>query len=540
MAEYIVVTQKGIDVANLDYDLQRDTSLDDGVDNSVVPGRSVDVVDARPANNRMTHYDLTDEEASALSNDARVLIVEQKPDQDTIELFGTQTADFQRSSTNGADDVNWGTYRHTQYPYTYTSANSNSQDYNYTLDGTGVDLVVQDDGVQVDHPEWEDANGVSRFQQIDWYAVTGLSGTMPASHYLNTTADSNAAGAHGSHCAGIAAGKTYGWAKNAKIYSLRIFGGSGHAIGNDRYDLIRLFHEQKPVDPDTGFKRPTIVNQSWGYSWYYKNGQFGSSQIQTLFYRGVNQGVAAQAWTSGVFAQYGAVTSKHPMSYTVADVEQEQLTDSGVICVKAAGNSYHPCAGSDTGQKGDTIYNSYYTLPETWAGYITAGNPIFYNRPSSPHSLDTLWVANITQDQYGSEEYLRQDSERGARIDISAAGSQITSATSSASVYGTKQNYPPNTSYSIARISGTSMAAPQITGMGALWLQANPGGTAQELKEFLSLNAKDALYNSGNADSFNASNSIPRLYGAPNKIAYWPWNSPNPIKYKGTSGSGQG
>jgi hypothetical protein len=179
MAEYIVVTQKGIDVANLDYDLQRDTSLDDGVDNSVVPGRSVDVVDARPANNRMTHYDLTDEEASALSNDARVLIVEQKPDQDTIELFGTQTADFQRSSTNGADDVNWGTYRHTQYPYTYTSANSNSQDYNYTLDGTGVDLVVQDDGVQVDHPEWEDANGVSRFQQIDWYAVTGLSGTMP-------------------------------------------------------------------------------------------------------------------------------------------------------------------------------------------------------------------------------------------------------------------------------------------------------------------------------------------------------------------------
>jgi hypothetical protein len=143
-------------------------------------------------------------------------------------------------------------------------------------------------------------------------------------------------------------------------------------------------------------------------------------------------------------------------------------------------------------------------------------------------------------DQYGTEEFLREDSERGARLDINAAGEQITSATSVNSTYGTKQAYPGNSSYYIARISGTSMAAPQITGMGALWLQANPGGTAADFKKFLANSSKEDLYNSGNADSFNASNSIPRLYGGTTKVAYWPYNSPNNVSYKGTSGSGQG
>ena len=540
MAEYIVVTEKGIDVAVVDNDLQRDTSTDDSVNSSLVPDRIVPVVNARPANNRMTHYDLTDEEAAALSNDPRVLSVAGVPDEETQELYATQNAEFQRSFTNGSNSVNWGLERHTDPNLNYNSSSSRTADYNYTLDGTGIDIVIQDDGVQVDHPEWEDANGVSRFQQVDWYELTGLAGTMPSSFYANTSNDTNAAGAHGSHCCGIAAGKTYGWAKNARIYSMRIFGGTNHRIDTDRYDLIRLFHEQKPIDPNTGFKRPTIVNQSWGYSWYYRNSQFGSTQIQSIFYRGVDQSIAAQQWTSGTFSQYGAVASRHPMAYTPADVEQEQLTDAGVICVKAAGNGYHPCAGSAAGEYADTIYNSYYTLNESWAGYITAGNPIYYNRPSSPHSLDTIWVGNMACDQYGSEEFLREDSERCARLDINAAGEQITSATRGASTYSTKQAYPDNSSYYIARISGTSMAAPQVTGMGALWLQANPGGTADEFKKFLANSSKEDLYNSGNADSFVASNSIPRLYGGTTKVAYWPYNSPNKFSSKGTSGSGQG
>ena len=90
--------------------------------------------------------------------------------------------------------------------------------------------------------------------------------------------------------------------------------------------------------------------------------------------------------------------------------------------------------------------------------------------------------------QYGSEEKVRVDSERGPRIDIIAAGDDISSATSQVSNYGTKQFYPGSSTHYMAKIGGTSMAAPQICGMGALWLQANPGGTAAQFKKFLTDN----------------------------------------------------
>ena len=51
-------------------------------------------------------------------------------------------------------------------------------DYNYNLDGTGVDVVSQDNGVMSGHPDFEDANGSTRFVEHDWYAVTGQSGSM--------------------------------------------------------------------------------------------------------------------------------------------------------------------------------------------------------------------------------------------------------------------------------------------------------------------------------------------------------------------------
>ena len=38
-------------------------------------------------------------------------------------------------------------------------------------------LLSQDSGLQVDRPEFNDANGVSRVQQIDWYAVSVSTGS---------------------------------------------------------------------------------------------------------------------------------------------------------------------------------------------------------------------------------------------------------------------------------------------------------------------------------------------------------------------------
>ena len=152
---------------------------------------------------------------------------------------------FGRTTTDNQADKNWGLYRHLFKDWQADQAASNtfSGDYTYTLDGTGVDIVIQDDGVDpTGHPEWEDYNGTTRFQQLDWYAASGVSGTMPTNHYTNITNDSNRAGAHGSHCCGIAAGKTYGWAKNAQLFSVRLFGGAAAMS-------LSLIHISEPTRP---------------------------------------------------------------------------------------------------------------------------------------------------------------------------------------------------------------------------------------------------------------------------------------------------
>ena len=58
---------------------------------------------------------------------------------------------------------------------------------------------------------------------------------------------------------------------NARVYSVKVSGleGSGDSGGisiSNCFDVIKGWHENKPVDPVTGYKRPTIVNASWGYS----------------------------------------------------------------------------------------------------------------------------------------------------------------------------------------------------------------------------------------------------------------------------------
>jgi hypothetical protein len=46
--------------------------------------------------------------------------------------------------------------------------------YNYTLDATGVDVVIMDSGLQIDHPEFQDAQGVSRVVELNWTTASGI------------------------------------------------------------------------------------------------------------------------------------------------------------------------------------------------------------------------------------------------------------------------------------------------------------------------------------------------------------------------------
>jgi subtilisin family serine protease len=262
LKEYIVSLKRDVDYNLFWSQMESETN---GL--LFVPNRRVDIVNNRDGSLRSCHYSLSDEEATTLQNDDRVYSVEIPPDQRTdiqIGIRSRQTGSFNKPVTSNGANVNWGLVRISNNNNNVfgTNLSPTVTGYDYFLDGTGVDVVIQDSGLEVAHPEFTDANGNSRVQQIDWYTASGLGGSQNGNHYRDFDG-------HGTHVAGIVAGKNFGWAKNANVYSLKVNGlegsgdsGTGISI-SDCFDVIKLWHRNKPVQASTGKKRPTIVNMSW-------------------------------------------------------------------------------------------------------------------------------------------------------------------------------------------------------------------------------------------------------------------------------------
>lgn len=487
--EYLVTLHKNCNHDEFWHHMEHDTTHEEC---GCVPDRTVDCCNRKPLSRRTTGYMLTETEAQHLLDDPRVMGVEVDAGFAVKDVYATQTGSFSRSTTVNANFVNWALRRCVVGGVESTVGNTHT----YNLDGTGVDVVIQDNGVMRGHPEFEDANGVTRLNEIDWYAVTGVSGSMPSSHYGDV-------GSHGTHVASTVAGKTYGWAKNAQIYSVRF----DQLPTGDEMDLIRVWHQQKTNG------RPTIVNASWGYRWYYPGSLNQSGSFTEINYRGVNKGTVRST-------SYGMINQTHNIAgYAVIDAALEDLTDAGVIYVKAAGNYYHKqelVGGAD--------YNNFYRCSANWAGGIVpAGQPIYYHRPGSPHSDDTIVVGNVDETPTNLIENCASSSEKGPRVDIWAPGSYITAATNSTG-YGSRNSvYPFNSNYKIARISGTSMASPQVCGVLACFLQINPTATAQDCKNWLS-NFSQSVMNIGDGTGTDYTN-YNSTQGGDNKFLYMPYNS---------------
>jgi len=505
--EYIVTLNKNVDYAAFNQEMIATTGAGD------IPSRSVVVANARPGSQRNTHYMLTVEEAATLAADSRVLAVELRPDlRDDIQLVrrAVQTGDFSKTLEDRGFFINWGLRRINEEtnPYENDAVNGN---YNYTLDGTGVDIVIQDSGLQVDHPEFQDANGVSRVQQIDWYAESGLPGTMPTAHYTDYDG-------HGTHVAGIATGKVYGWAKGANIYSVKVAGLEGPTDPNvgipvvDCFDIITAWHNAKPIDPATGYKRPTIVNMSWGYGALY-------TAPTAINYRGVSH-TGTEIDEVSELSAYGLILInsstpgyyRSPVRITSVDVDVQEMIDAGIHVCIAAGNSYHKI--DVTG--GDDYDNN---LTNDFSGTI------YYNRGSSPFSEEANIVGNI--DSEINEDTLEQkalSSESGPGVSIYAPGTNIMSCTSTVNRFAPNIGpYPPNDNFSITNISGTSMAAPQVAGVIALNAQINPNLTPAQAKAFLNnVAATDVIHTTGLTNDYTDHRSIK---GSNNKFAFNKFNS---------------
>jgi subtilisin family serine protease len=485
MREYNVALHRHVNYDEFWEQIENETS---GL--SFLPDRAVDIANNRDGSLRQCHYYLTDEEAELIRQDERVYCVEIPPEQRddiTIGHRATQSSDFTKVTASTGAYVNWGLLR-SNYPsnvYGTGTSPALGVNYDYTLDGTGVDVVIQDSGLQVDHPEFQDSKGVSRVQQIDWGTVSGLF-TQNANHYRDYHG-------HGTHVAGIVAGKTFGWAKNAKIYSLKVSGlegsgdsGTGVSV-TYAFDAIKIWHAAKPIQASTGCKRPTVVNMSWGYSHNYNS-------VSALTYRGTS--VSSSYYTDS-YARYQALglvnetdspgngtTYSCNVRVSSVDVDLQELIDAGVIVCIAAGNN---CSKIDV--SGGADYNNNVTT--------NASSNVYYHRGMSPYDRKAIIVGCMDKDAYDSTYDQRTYfSCTGPGVDIYAPGSYIMSATSTTNELS-GQSYYLNSSYKQVNISGTSMASPQVAGVAALLLQMNPTASAAAIKSAIVNRAPNLIQNGG-------------------------------------------
>jgi hypothetical protein len=389
--------------------------------------------------------------------------------------------------------------------------------YLYALDGTGVDVVIQDSGIEPLHPEWNDYEGNTRYQSIDWYSASGLAGTQNANH------DRDFDG-HGTHSAGIVAGLTYGWAKNAHVYSQKLAGlegsgdsGTGIPIA-DAFDSIRLWHTAKTNG------RPTVVNMSWGYIAEAIGDPTGGN------YRGTpwtftNQDDATLWVDYGVVSSYPGTLRRIPARNAFADAEIEDMIDAGIVVVISAGNDYYKHDLST----GDDYDNE----------VVIGGITYFYHRGSSPYSDDAIKVGAINTDIYDNAgDYLDRVanfSNRGPAVDIWAPGVNIISCTSTTNSYS-GIDYPGDATYKIAMLQGTSESGPQVAGVAALMLGARPDLNPAKVKEKILLDATSAIYQTGSSTDYAQFSTT--LLGGPNKLLYSKYGTNESYRIAGSFGTG--
>lgn len=502
---HIIAMKKGQSKDQLYDELTRDTSSDSSVNSDVVPDRIVDTVLPRPGSKRHFEMALTDEEASKLRDDPRVNSVATpiEWDDEMLDFEKNPRTSWARDSTSISGRNNWGLLRHIEETNGWGNtgagqSNSRSSEY-YTghLDGTGVDVVVHEGGLALkSHDEFNDAGGSTRFQEYQWNSQSAVSGA-------NTINYSGSSDDHATHVLSTIGGLNVGWASNAKLYSCPV-----NSLGGQSYwfDVVKEFHKAKSNESN-GYKRPTIMNMSWGY-------KTNISSVTNIIFRGTTTNTTVRNRDYGFWGGYYSPTGYYRLNCPIYGLssEVEELEDEGVICVKSAGNQYQKLAVS-----GDVDYNNYFTR-STSTGNIASGQPLYYNQGSSNRSDNTIIVGAMDYDLFGTSEQTCSFSEKGPRVDVWAAGREIVGAWNTGDdVYDS--------------ISGTSMAAPQVAGMVALLAQMNPGLTQVQAREFMRNNAKVILYNPYSDET------QPSLYfsddrwlqGGTGRIAYFPFGQHRPI-----------
>ena len=208
--------------------------------------------------------------------------------------------------------------------------------------------------------EWW-SNSSARSSQFSTAGTVAVPGSYTRNNCNGTNSTISADGDHGTPCAGQAYGRTYGWAYNANKWFIDAYGNNGFGLNVDLYfDVMKIFHVNKPINPLYGTRDPTISSNSWGF-------RESTPSTGYYYFRQGTSGAGGVSYSSKpAFMQYlGSAgdggRAKSEMLDNNLTTAGDELIAAGVIFVVAAGNSNQKQVGSS-----DADFNNYWsTSPNT-------------------------------------------------------------------------------------------------------------------------------------------------------------------------------
>jgi hypothetical protein len=458
--------------------------------NQYTPSRPVELKDRRHGS-RNTHYMMSYDEAATLIGDPRVLAVELNPADLGLEVgvfgFEQTSTHFDKRVGSDPNDINWGLLRCLRKTdiaqWGIESTVEQSGTIISDVSGKNVDVVVMDDGTPyptvLEYQQNTDGTGYSRMVEYNWFqhnpAVNGsaVSEYPFATHRLQE---------HGGHTTGTVAGNTQGWARDANIYNITF---------SDSILYVKEFHKNKPVNPLTGVKNPTVMNNSWGF----RGSAINSAYISKLNIRGVDYfplsgSNGSFVWDPNVLDKVAYLNrgGQFPARSAATDADMIDAMNQGVVVVASAGNSYFyqdHVGGLD--YNNTMIYNgaSYYIHRGSSPGAADGGTEktkVICVGATGQHNGANGSVYSSTGIEVG--DYKAEFSNYGPRIDVYAPGSGIQSVwNSSATLYDGIPATDPRCAVlgitdtvnnNFKKCPGTSMSGPQVTGVLAALAEKYP------------------------------------------------------------------
>jgi hypothetical protein len=391
----------------------------------------------------------------------------------------------------------------------------------------GVSGYVVDIGLTYTKPDGR--VGIATTSARDWWenstrrssqfasagTVFGVPPNYTAENVLGVSLNGNTAGltdAHGTAAASLAAGKNFGLAFEANIWNM--YGISQNQAVNipieTQYDLMKIFHLNKPVNTEISRKNPTIINGSWGYFSFFTTTQTVNYKFRgsTGSFTGSDSNVNSQVlnYKDGLFAagfngEYKWSSSSRSLS---TDEAGRELMNAGVIYVASAGNNDLRLGVSLT----DPDRGNYFTDGFGFTDFTTDsnGNRIFpngtvpighvqYQHPvgigfDEPSGFAPVVCVGAMDDltvlQDGVTERKARYSNSGPGIDVWAPADDTLSAGFNlpANTYLTYPRYN-DANFIDVSFNGTSAASPVTAGLLALRLEESPSDTSWQIKNWL-------------------------------------------------------